>query len=342
MSALTVLIILSALTAVGVALFAITLASPGLARSLHETFLIKYAMELMSAAVAAPTVLRLYRPEDDWLAPSLVGLGCFVAWRAVLLRAEQASTGKRKALEEEIDAQSARCRALENEGKARTSLLMFHLAYVEQKRDSVVQARARQGNGDRRITTAEDGLAPGDCITLLLQHALFWARQLPIAGADRASFRIAYYAEADNHLARRAVAVSTGSSSIPRQFSSAEQHREPFRLDNTDSPSHAVLCVQKNIVLVVCDCKAAHEDKAEQFRYLRDEQADYLCSLVACPVCGAVSASGQPIRGAIVLDADQPGFFSEEHSDILQLALRSFAARISLEMALISVLCKRT
>ena len=110
-------------------------------------------------------------------------------------------------------------------------------------------------------------------------------------------------------------------------FSSFSEHRERFALSNRRNPAHTVKCVQEKRTFIVSDT----EKGGVEF-YRGSSQRKYLRSMVAHPVFEIWHPSGETVTGALVVDTDQVGFFSEVDRPIIELILTEFAARLTLEM----------
>ena len=121
-------------------------------------------------------------------------------------------------------------------------------------------------------------------------------------------------------------------------FKSYRDHEPSFRLAARDKVAHAVLCVQRRETVIVGDCGESADGGG--FHFFDEHQPGYLRSMVAHFMGEIVDANGSLALAALVADSNLAGVFQEGQRDSLEFTLREFAARIKIEMALVSLLSK--
>lgn len=118
-------------------------------------------------------------------------------------------------------------------------------------------------------------------------------------------------------------------------FSSYMTNRDRFELTNRTNPAHTVKCVQQKRTFIIPNA----ERECAEF-YNGDTARQCLRSLVAYPINEILHQSGSKVTGAIVIDSDQPDYFSELDRTIIEMMLAEFAARLTLEMQLLKIVPK--
>jgi hypothetical protein len=311
------------------------------ARWIHAHASFKIIAELVQLAIAATVVLRAFgttKEKEAWFLPSIAAAGCYSCYRLVVVIAERISAGAAKESENTIDDLRARLKVANQEGAARAGLLAIMSQLVEAKTLRVQTVGRENGYKNRRISIAEEALNPPRQINEILQATIrFCQLQLDPADTPKTSFRVAFYLEVGGYLSGMHDAIH--SIGPRRSLSSFERHRHHFCLNNDDWPAQAVRCVKENRLLVVSD--TVEEEEKGTFRFFRDDQREYLRSLVAFPVSGAVDRRGNPVKASVVIDTDRPGFFTEERWDLLRESMRCLATRLALELSILAIVDER-
>jgi hypothetical protein len=140
---------------------------------------------------------------------------------------------------------------------------------------------------------------------------------------DQANIRIGFYEPLDGHM----VPLMGFDISDRRYnpFTSYQKHRDRFAVDNDSNPSHTVQCVRQKKTIIVPDTVG------QGIAFFDESQKNYLRSLVAHPIFGIMGSGGKVADGAIVIDANIPGFFMETDRTTIELILSEFSSRLSLE-----------
>lgn len=71
----------------------------------------------------------------------------------------------------------------------------------------------------------------------------------------------------------------------------------------------------------------------EDFQFFNERQRNYLKSMIASPIKDLCLDGVNPVQTALVIDTNIPGYFREEDRPSLEIAVREFAVRLSLEYA---------
>ncbi len=213
----------------------------------------------------------------------------------------------------------------------RLNWLITHLRRpVNEKRQRISHMIAQAGAAGRAsVQQARRGLAPEDQVHILLEMiAAFFSLEAVNRDPKRhnQNFRVGLFAEKHGRLELiDAFDLVTRSH---RPFSSYQNLADRYRLDNVINPSHAVRCVREGQTLIVPDCETEPD-----FEYFNERQRSYLKSMVAFPLNGLCVNGTNPVAAALLIDTTEPGFFSKEDRDTIELVLGEFALRIGLEYA---------
>lgn len=273
------------------------------------------------AAATAAVAVRLQGSEEwNWLAASAIG--SWLLWEITQVLAEWKSkkTAKRAA-------------ELDREVRIRTRLLTGLRSLTNKKADRVRAKLADHPGPAALIRRAREALDPAVQIHFVLEALAILLSALhrdpASAEADRQQFRIGLYVVGtDGFLWPWAAFDRKNGTRDP--FTSWQEVKDRFRLDNCDDPAHAVRCVQEKRTIIVSDCVA--DAAAGLFTFFRKDQKNYLKSLVAYPVDGNIrSPKGTMEAAALVIDTDVPGFFTDADRARLEIILDEFAARLKLE-----------
>jgi hypothetical protein len=293
---------------------------------------VKVASVVVKLIAGSATVGGAYAAanKDEWLFPAIAGLVCIVIWEVL----EKLIDNRVKAVER-ID-KLALIRA-EQVCEARTELLTVFRRSVAEKTNRLLRKLPnRRDNPSAALIRS--ALTPDDHLgDLLLSLAVYFSEQLPADRSETSNFRVGLYVARDGGIEPlRAVNLNNPSYDV---FSSYRQHRESFRLNATERPSHAVNCINRRQTIIVEDCEFAAA-KGE-FHFFNDNQRGYLRSMLAYYLDQVCCDDGTPVFAALIVDTDSAGFFRETDRDALEFCLREFGTRVKLELLLHSMLVKR-
>jgi hypothetical protein len=291
-------------------------------------------LQALTALVAVWTAAAAADKKSEWAEPTIAGIVCLLVWYFVLLSCE--ATGKSVAaqLAGQLGQARAEADAATALGVVRTRLLALFLKTVKEKCKRIQKAIRRRGTTPPRLNHAQKGLEPKDHLDIVLREmALFLREALPTLEREQRNFRVGLYVETSGVM-RPLHGISLRDLAYD-PFRSHKEHAQHFRLDCTDKPAHAVTCVKRKSLVIVGDCAEA-EGRGEFFFY-KEEQRSYLRSMAACWVGKVCVADGTMQEAALVIDTDSPGYFREDDRESIQFCFDQFAARLSLEMALLTL-----
>jgi hypothetical protein len=344
--------ILGALAVGGFLVLFATYFSDRLLEQLHQQQRLKFFVEGMVFASGVPVVGRSFAADsasrEPWYWSSVWGILGVLMWRWVAIRSEhkaQQSIKKfdqvRSEKDREIETFRTKAQVAEREATLRTKLNVYLRKLVEQKRQQVCGVLRNRGfKKGTSIRTAEDCLEPKKHMDHVLRAMLLFLReQLPDSEeSTHRKFRAAFYREDDN--GQMVLYHGVGDDNrTENPHTSYRTHADHFRVNNTSSPSVVVVCAREQRLVVVSDCLVATEQGS--FAFFRPEQRTYLCSVAAFPVTEAIDKDGKLRTSVLVVDTDVPGFFSGEQCSLTKTCMSAFAARLSLEMALLALVTRR-
>ncbi len=264
--------------------------------------------------------------KEKWLGAALAGLVAVLLWEVVSLWIDSLAKASDR-------ADKAALAELGRQSDARTELLAVFRQAVHDKVRRLMRVAHRRGRPS--VTRIRTALTPVTHLEdLLLKLAIYFSAREHDEPSVTRNFRVGLYA-VRGEVIEPVYAVNLNNPNFD-VFTSYRRHRQAFRLDETDRPSHITRCIRQRRTLIVEDCETAAA--AGEFAFFHDDQRGYLRSMVTYYLDGICGKDGIMMLGALVVDTDAAGFFRESDRDSLEFCLREFGSRVKLELMLFALL----
>lgn len=253
------------------------------------------------------------------------------AHRAELQKTRESHEAEIARLRQSQDDATQRAERAERAALLRVRLLVGLRGLVDTKNQRIRQG-LQSPPSQVPIKRASAALSPRQHLAFILEQlAYFLHHQLPpTEGSIGQNFRVCLYVASDGIL--KPMDGFDLATKKHHPFTAYLKHQQHFRLDNVTEPAHAVRCLQQRALLIVPDCEAD-----PNFLHFSAEQRMYLKSLVAYPIMDFRQASQVQVAAALVIDTDRTNHFREDDRDALELVSREFAARLTLEDAILMI-----
>lgn len=300
----------------------------------------KVAVAVFRAVAAGSAILSRTSPSEPgdgvdrpWVSTTAVAIVGYLLWElaGVIGDSKSKSAKEKRARDHELEIEAL------TKGRddavfeaSRLEWLLAHLREPVGHKLQRVRRVVESSSGSRAsVQQLREGLAPDSQIRITLEYlaGLFRVEVISTGGTITQNFRVGLYVEEDGRLEPRDAFNLATKSHTP--FATPLTHPERFRLDATVGPSHAVRCVREGRTLIVPDCRTD-----PGFQYIGEAQENYLLSMVAYPLTDCRPDGIHPVRAALLIDTDVPGFFQKEDQEVIESRIHEFALRIELEYAI--------